>query len=90
MRKIIYILFKGATFKRAKHINHIRLDRINRINKAIQYLNEWDDIPCSWLAKGVCEILEVAYNSNNAKIAQYLSMPNVDVNAFAKLLPYKK
>lgn len=87
MKKIFYNLFRRSVTRRAENIHAIRSERRQRIINAIQYLNEWHDIPLTFMFTAVCDRLKIAPTEAAKDFIIQLSYGNPDVEQFAKRLP---
>ena len=87
MKRIIYFIFKSKAFNRSKNIEAIKAEKINRIKETLKYINEWDDIPVSYMFTAICDRLKIQPNSVAKSLVYELMMPNVDINKIKKRLP---
>lgn len=87
MKKAFYKYFRPNVFHRWKTIQLKKRIRKAAIEWTINYLNEWDDIPLSYLIGDICKKLQIKPNQAAQSFAYNLITGRIDRLQAEKLLP---
>lgn len=87
MKRAFYKYFRPNVFHRWKIIQLKKRIRKAAIEWTINYLNEWNDIPLSYLIGDVCTKLQIKNNNSALCFAYDLIVGRIDRLQAEKLLP---
>ena len=73
--------------KRAMRFKEIRAEKISRIEAAIREINEWQDIPMSWLYPSICDILKIKQNDGAKRLMLDLTVRRESIETLSRRLP---
>ena len=87
MKKAIYRFTHPAVFDRAFKLKRKQIDRARRLRQAMDYMNQWPDIPISWQYPGLCKILKIKPTQAEKDFLLGLNFGKIDIEKEARKLP---
>jgi hypothetical protein len=87
MKFIYYNSFKRKVYLRWVQLTNKQSAREKRYDDAMKYINQWDDMPLSWLYSEICEKLDIKKSKAAQDLIVRMTMPCYKKEDLIKRIP---